>query len=160
MPQLFNPFAGGPNHKDVKEMREALVKGDLEGVKNGAKKQLNNNMKHIEDNAKDPTKKKIALVAIKVKCPEAFDAMVQEGKRIEKQKRESGEVKDGPNLKKAITGDFYYANLAYDEGVQGLDKYYDAVRGIFGIEKEQEQDRQQDEERQQGGEKERGERLA
>ena len=113
--------------------KEAASKGDIEGIK----KALNDNMKSIEDYWNNPHRRKVALIAIKVKCPEIYNQAVQEGKRIEQKKMMSGEKKYGPNLEKMIKGDMYYAELAYAECQEGLSKYYDGVRKVFGIEENQ-----------------------
>lgn len=126
-------FMGLYHRKALNKGIKAASKGDIEGIKNA----LNDNMKSIEDYWNDPGRRKVALIAIKVKCPEIYNQAVQEGKRIEQKKMMSGEKKYGPNLKKMIKGDMYYAELAYAECQEGLSKYYDGVRKVFGIEEPQ-----------------------
>lgn len=125
----------GSNPKAMKKGIKAALKGDTEGVKEA----INDNMKSIEDYWNNPARRTIALIAIKVKCPEVYNEAVQAGKSIEQKKMMSGEKKYGPNLKKMVKGDLYYAEIAYSECQEGLSKYYDTVRKVLGIEEKQEE---------------------
>ena len=131
-PTNLDPFFRS-NQENMFKVSNSLRKGDVDG----AKQHFKDNMDSIQKYLGNPERRKMALITLKVKSPEIYEAMVKAGKEIEKQKRMSGEQKD-INLKKMLLGDFYYADFAYGEALKGLDKYYGTIQKELGLEEKSE----------------------
>ena len=118
-------FNAGSNPENLRKAGKAM----LEGKTDEAKQYLKDNMDSIEKYWKNPGRKIAFLVTLKVKCPEVYSEIVEVGKAKEKKDRMEGNKQDkGANLKKALLGDFYYADYAYGKGLKVLNTYYKGIQ--------------------------------
>lgn len=119
-----NLINAGSNPKNLTKAGDAMLRGKPEE----AKQYLKANMDSIEKYWKNPGRRKMFLLTLKVKMPEVYSEIVRVGKEKEKQDRMSGKLKKENSLKKALTGDFYYADYAYGEALKILEEYYKGIQ--------------------------------
>lgn len=120
----YNLINAGSNPKNLTKAVYAMLRGKPEE----AKQYLKANMDSIEKYWKNPARRKMFLLTLKVKMPEVYSQIVKVGKEKEKQDRMSGKQKKENSLKKALTGDFYYADYAYGEALKILEEYYKGIQ--------------------------------